>query len=210
MQSCQLQHARPAELRRGVGDGIVDLRAAAEPVCDGARGLSRPGARSGQGRQSPACGRTCRSPRSSCCRRCRRREKILCIGINYANRDADYDFGEQRRAIPEHVLSSRRIRGRAQPADPAAEESEQLDYEGEIALVIGASASACRRSARSEYVAGITLCNEGTIRDWIRHGQFNVTQGKNLDSTGSIGPWIDDRSGSDKAAAHRRAQRTAR
>jgi len=35
------------------------------------------------------------------------------------------------------------------------------------------------------------LCNEGTIRDWTRHGQFNVTQGKNFDATGAIGPWIE-------------------
>ena len=34
------------------------------------------------------------------------------------------------------------------------------------------------------------MCNEGTIRDWIRHGRFNVTQGKCWDSTGSIGPWM--------------------
>jgi 2-keto-4-pentenoate hydratase/2-oxohepta-3-ene-1,7-dioic acid hydratase in catechol pathway len=40
-------------------------------------------------------------------------------------------------------------------------------------------------------IAGLTLCNEGTIRDWIRHGKFNVTQGKNFDATGSIGPWIE-------------------
>jgi 2-keto-4-pentenoate hydratase/2-oxohepta-3-ene-1,7-dioic acid hydratase in catechol pathway len=39
-------------------------------------------------------------------------------------------------------------------------------------------------------IAGITLANEGTIRDWTRHGQFNVTQGKNFDACGSIGPWI--------------------
>jgi 2-keto-4-pentenoate hydratase/2-oxohepta-3-ene-1,7-dioic acid hydratase in catechol pathway len=36
----------------------------------------------------------------------------------------------------------------------------------------------------------MTLCNEGTIRDWLRHGKFNVTQGKNFDRSGSIGPWI--------------------
>ena len=41
-----------------------------------------------------------------------------------------------------------------------------------------------------DHVAGITLCNEGTIRDWIRHGRFNVTQGKSWDATGSIGPWM--------------------
>ena len=36
----------------------------------------------------------------------------------------------------------------------------------------------------------VTLCNEGTIRDWVRHAKFNVTQGKNFDSTGSLGPWL--------------------
>ena len=40
------------------------------------------------------------------------------------------------------------------------------------------------------HVAGYTLCNEGTIRDWVRHAKFNVTQGKNFDSTGSLGPWL--------------------
>src|SRR5437667_350947 len=39
-------------------------------------------------------------------------------------------------------------------------------------------------------IAAITLCNEGTLRDWIRHAKFNVTQGKNFDSTGSVGPWL--------------------
>jgi len=48
----------------------------------------------------------------------------------------------------------------------------------------------CRRKALAT-IAGLTLCNEGTIRDWIRHGKFNVTQGKNFDATGSIGPWIE-------------------
>ena len=41
-----------------------------------------------------------------------------------------------------------------------------------------------------EWVAGITLCNEGTIRDWTRHSKFNVTQGKNFDATGSLGPYF--------------------
>jgi 2-keto-4-pentenoate hydratase/2-oxohepta-3-ene-1,7-dioic acid hydratase in catechol pathway len=36
----------------------------------------------------------------------------------------------------------------------------------------------------------VTLCNEGTIRDWVRHAKFNVTQGKNFDATGSLGPWL--------------------
>jgi 2-keto-4-pentenoate hydratase/2-oxohepta-3-ene-1,7-dioic acid hydratase in catechol pathway len=36
----------------------------------------------------------------------------------------------------------------------------------------------------------MTLCNEGSVRDWLRHGKFNVTQGKNFDASGSIGPWM--------------------
>jgi len=34
------------------------------------------------------------------------------------------------------------------------------------------------------------MCNEGTLRDWVRHAKFNVTQGKNWDRSGAIGPWI--------------------
>ena len=40
------------------------------------------------------------------------------------------------------------------------------------------------------YIAGLTLLNEGSIRDWMRHGTFNITQGKNFEQTGSIGPWM--------------------
>ena len=40
------------------------------------------------------------------------------------------------------------------------------------------------------HIAALSLCNEGTIRDWVRHAKFNVTQGKNFDSTGALGPWL--------------------
>ena len=80
--------------------------------------------------------------------------------------------------------------GHNQPILRPPKVSEQLDYEGEIALVIGTTGRHIPPERALEYVAGITLCNEGTIRDWIRHGRFNVTQGKNLDATGSIGPWM--------------------
>ena len=69
-------------------------------------------------------------------------------------------------------------------------ESEQLDYEGEIALVIGRAGRRIAESQALEHVAGSMLCNEGTIRDWLRHGKFNVTPGKNFDASGSIGPWL--------------------
>jgi hypothetical protein len=40
------------------------------------------------------------------------------------------------------------------------------------------------------HIAGLTLCNEGTLRDWVRHAKFNVTQGKNWDGSGAMGPWL--------------------
>lgn len=39
-----------------------------------------------------------------------------------------------------------------------------------------------------DHIVAITQCNEGTIRDWVRHAKFNVTQGKNHDNTGAMGP----------------------
>src|ERR1700709_281685 len=68
--------------------------------------------------------------------------------------------------------------------------SAQHDYEGEVVLIIGKSGRHIPESAALDHIAAVTLCNEGTIRDWVRHAKFNVTQGKNFDSTGSLGPWL--------------------
>lgn len=116
-------------------------------------------------------------------------EKILCIGINYANRNKDYDFADAPTYPSMFYRAPASLVGSGQNLLIPAE-SEQLDYEGEIALVIGKGGRRIARANAHEHIAGFTLCNEGTIRDWIRHGKFNVTQGKNWDATGSIGPWI--------------------
>jgi 2-keto-4-pentenoate hydratase/2-oxohepta-3-ene-1,7-dioic acid hydratase in catechol pathway len=116
-------------------------------------------------------------------------EKILCIGINYANRNADYGDQEVPKYPSMFYRAPNSLVGHAQPIVRPLE-SEQLDYEGEIALVIGTAGRRIPKEQALDYVAGVTLCNEGTIRDWVRHGKFNVTQGKNWDSTGSIGPWL--------------------
>ncbi len=116
-------------------------------------------------------------------------EKILCIGINYANRNAD--FGDPD--IPKYPSMFFRAPGSlVAHGKPLIRPkvSEQFDYEGEIALVIGREGRRIPRERALDHVAGITLCNEGTVRDWLRHGKFNVTQGKNFDASGSIGPWI--------------------
>jgi 5-carboxymethyl-2-hydroxymuconate isomerase len=69
-------------------------------------------------------------------------------------------------------------------------ESEQLDYEGEVALVIGRAGRRIPTNSAWEHVAGLSLLNEGTVRDWLRHAKFNVTQGKNFAASGSFGPWL--------------------
>jgi 2-keto-4-pentenoate hydratase/2-oxohepta-3-ene-1,7-dioic acid hydratase in catechol pathway len=119
-------------------------------------------------------------------------EKILCVGVNYANRDAELAGagGNTDAKYPSMFFKPpAALVGHNQPI-LRPPESEQLEYEGEIALVIGKNGRRIAKDRALEYVAGITLCNEGTIRDWVRHGRFNVTQGKSWDASGSIGPWV--------------------
>jgi len=116
-------------------------------------------------------------------------EKILCIGINYAKRGRDYALAENPKYPSMFYRAPNSLVGHGQNLIlPKA--SDQLDYEGEIAMVIGRECKDVPKAHALEMIAGLTLCNEGTIRDWLRHGQFNVTQGKNFDASGSIGPWI--------------------
>ena len=117
-------------------------------------------------------------------------EKILCIGINYANRGQDYNVTNNPKYPSMFYRAPNSLVGSGQNL-VRPKISEQLDYEGEIAIVIGADCKHVASDHALEMIAGVTLCNEGTIRDWTRHGQFNVTQGKNFDASGAIGPWIE-------------------
>ena len=117
-------------------------------------------------------------------------QKIICIGVNYGDRNAEYKDGIQAANYPSVFLRTREsLVGHGQPI-LRPPESEQLDYEGEIALVIGKEGRRIPQEQAWEYVAGFTLMNEGSIRDWLRHARFNVTQGKNFERSGSLGPWM--------------------
>ena len=117
-------------------------------------------------------------------------EKILCIGINY-NRDSEYK-GQNLNETGYCSMFFRTPGSLVAHNKPILlpPESEQLDYEGEIALVIGREGRRIPKDQALSYIAGLTLCNEGCLRDWMRHGKFNVTQGKNFDASGSLGPWM--------------------
>ncbi|MGA8613777.1 MAG: fumarylacetoacetate hydrolase family protein [Xanthobacteraceae bacterium] len=117
-------------------------------------------------------------------------EKILCVGINYANRGQDYNVTNNPKYPSMFYRAPNSLVGSGQKL-VRPKISEQLDYEGEIAIIIGRECKHVPKERALGLIAGFTLCNEGTIRDWTRHGQFNVTQGKNFDATGGIGPWIE-------------------
>jgi 2-keto-4-pentenoate hydratase/2-oxohepta-3-ene-1,7-dioic acid hydratase in catechol pathway len=117
-------------------------------------------------------------------------EKTICIGVNYPDRNAEYKDGSDTPKYPSMFFRTpRSFVGHDTPlVRPKA--SAQLDYEGELVLVIGKAGRHIAEREALDHIAAITLCNEGTIRDWVRHAKFNVTQGKNFDSTGSLGPWL--------------------
>ena len=117
-------------------------------------------------------------------------EKLWCIGVNYAERNAEYKDNSDLPKYPSlFVRNASSMVGSGQPIEKP-KVSEQLDYEGELVIVIGKGGRHISREQAWSHIFGMTLCNEGTVRDWLHHGKFNVTQGKNFDRSGSIGPWI--------------------
>ncbi|MYM57300.1 fumarylacetoacetate hydrolase family protein [Thalassovita mangrovi] len=117
-------------------------------------------------------------------------EKIICVGVNFPDRNAEYKDGT---AQPKHMsLFPRFPRSFTGHDCPLIRppENHTLDYEGEVAIVIGKEGRRIKPEDAYDHIAALTLCNEGTIRDWVRHAKFNVTQGKNWDRSGAIGPWL--------------------
>lgn len=119
-----------------------------------------------------------------------RTTRYFCIGVNYPERNAEYQDGTERSRYPSVFM--RTHTSFSAPAEPIVRplESEQLDYEGEIALVLGEGGRRIPEQRAMSHVFGYTCANDGSVRDWLRHSKFNVTQGKNFDRSGSIGPHV--------------------
>lgn len=116
--------------------------------------------------------------------------KVICVGINYPARQAEYGPATRESKYPNlFVRFADSFVGHNQPL-VRPQVSKQLDYEGEIVLVMGRTGRRISRNEALAYVGGVTIGNEGTVRDWVAHGSRNVTQGKNFASSGSIGPWV--------------------
>ncbi|QGH36584.1 FAA hydrolase family protein [Gracilibacillus salitolerans] len=113
--------------------------------------------------------------------------KIICIGTNYA--DHVKEMGSE---LPEYpVLFSKFNNALIGPEDEIhkSEATDKLDYEVELAVVIGEKASKVAKEKALEYVAGYTIGNDISARD-LQKRTPQWLQGKSLDHTTPIGPWL--------------------
>ena len=113
--------------------------------------------------------------------------KILCVGLNYD--DHLEESGLKKPVYPE--IFARFATSLIAHQDPIRRprESTALDYEAELAVVIGKPGRRIPRDQALDHVAGYSLFNDATIRDFqLRTPQW--TMGKNFDATGAFGPWL--------------------
>jgi 2-keto-4-pentenoate hydratase/2-oxohepta-3-ene-1,7-dioic acid hydratase in catechol pathway len=112
-------------------------------------------------------------------------EKIVCIGLNYKDHSAESGFKQPEYPTLFGRFNSSLIAHGAPIQRPAF--SEQLDYEGELVAVIGKTARAVPEADALSHVAGYSIFNDASVRDY----QFKSPQwmpGKNFDDTGAFGP----------------------
>ncbi len=114
-------------------------------------------------------------------------EKILCVGLNY--RAHQEETGRGGEAYPTIFVRFAAAQvGHRQPM-VRPRESETLDFEGEIAMIIGKSGRRIKRQDAMDHVAGFGIYNDGSVREYQRQtSQF--TAGKNFAGTGPFGPWM--------------------
>lgn len=114
-------------------------------------------------------------------------EKVVCIGLNYKDHSAESGFKQPDFPTIFGRFNSSLIAHGAPILRPAF--SEQLDYEGELVVIIGKAARDVAEADALDYVSGYSIFNDASIRDY----QFKAPQwtpGKNFDDTGAFGPWF--------------------
>jgi 2-keto-4-pentenoate hydratase/2-oxohepta-3-ene-1,7-dioic acid hydratase in catechol pathway len=114
-------------------------------------------------------------------------DKIVCVGLNYQDHvvETGRDNTEQPAIfirLPESQV------GHKQPI-LRPRESKNLDYEAEIAVIIGRAGRRISQKDSWSHIAGYSCYNDGSVRDWQRH-TIQWTAGKNFAHTGGFGPWM--------------------
>ncbi len=113
--------------------------------------------------------------------------KIVCVGLNYGEHIKE--TGRSDSEFP--VLFLRVATSQVAHDEPIMKtaHSDCLDYEGELALVIGQGGRNIKREDALKHIAGYSCYNDATIRDYQRH-THQYTPGKNFDKTGAFGPYL--------------------
>ena len=111
-------------------------------------------------------------------------QKIVCIGLNYVDHSVETGFQPPEYPAVFVRFNSTLVAHQAPIVRPKL--SEQLDYEGELVAVIGKGGRHIAKSAALEHIAGYSLFNDASVRDFqFKSGQW--TMGKNFDATGAFG-----------------------
>lgn len=116
--------------------------------------------------------------------------RYFCVGVNYPERNEEYKDGSERPRYPSLFMRSHTSFSAHGEPIVRPRESEQLDYEGELVIIIGRGGRRIPEAEALSHILGYTCANEGSVRDWLRHSKFNVTQGKNFDRSGALGPHV--------------------
>lgn len=117
---------------------------------------------------------------------------LWCLALNYVEHHAEVESAGRVQELPKKpalfVRVADSMTGHKQPL-LAPRVSEQFDYEGELAVIIGKSGRHVSEADAMDYVAGYSVFNDGSIRDWQFHTK-QITPGKNFYSTAALGPWM--------------------
>lgn len=116
---------------------------------------------------------------------------ILCIGLNYRAHAAEGGFASP--PVPMLFIKAGSSLNHPGDAIPIPALSREIDYEGELAVIIGKTAKDVSRARALEYVFGYACANDVTARDWQRDKQLGGGQfarGKSFDGFCPLGPWI--------------------
>ena len=114
-------------------------------------------------------------------------DKILCVGLNYEMHRQETGRTEVENPTIFGRFANSQIGHLADIVRPRV--STDLDYEGELALVIGKGGRYISKDDAWGHIAGYSIYNEGSVRDFQRH-THQFTPGKNFPGTGGFGPWL--------------------
>jgi 2-keto-4-pentenoate hydratase/2-oxohepta-3-ene-1,7-dioic acid hydratase in catechol pathway len=114
-------------------------------------------------------------------------DKILCIGLNYETHRLETGRSEVENPTVFGRFANSQTGHLANIIRPRV--SKNLDFEGELAVIIGKPGRYIARKDAWDHIAGYACYNEGSVRDFQRH-THQFTPGKNFPETGAFGPWM--------------------